>query len=110
MKTAQNGYVRYFVVLKKAAYSLKTLSTDRNFAVNSNLVENTSGHEFKLVNNPSSSSERNDVGDVVWISQLELNSLAYCSVLSLVEDSTERTNQLMETVSLNTVPERTSKI
>ena len=77
---------------------------------NSNTVENTSGHEFKLVNNPSSSSERNDVGDVVWISELELNSLAYCSVLSLVEDSTERTNQLMETVSLNTVPDRTSKI
>ena len=40
----------------------------------------------------------------------ELNSLAYCSVLSLVEDSTERTNQLMETVSLNTVPDRTSKL
>ena len=62
------------------------------------------------INNPWSSSKRNDVGDVVWISELELNSLAYCSVLSLVEDSTERTNELMETVSLNTVPDRTSKI
>ena len=74
------------------------------------LFENTSGHEFKLVNNPSSSSERNDVGDVVWISELELNSLAYCSFLSLVEGSTERTNQLMETMSLKTFPDRTSKI
>ena len=74
------------------------------------LFENTSGHEFKLVNNPSSSSERNDVADVVWISELELNSLAYCSVLSSVEDSTERTNQLMETMSLKTFPDRTSKI
>ena len=78
--------------------------------VNSNTVENTSGHEFELVNNPSSSSERNDVADVVWISELELNSLANCSVLSSVEDSTERRNQIMETVSLNTVPDRTSKI
>ena len=110
MKTAQNGYVRYFVVFRKAAYSLKNLSTDRNFAVNSNPVENTSGHEFKLVNNPPSSSKRNDVGDVAWISELELNSLAYCSVLSLVEGSTERTNQLMETMSLKTFPDRTSKI
>ena len=33
LKPAQNGYVRYFVVFRKAAYSLKTLSTDRNFAV-----------------------------------------------------------------------------
>ena len=31
LKSVQNNYVRYFVVFKKCAFNLKTLSSDRNF-------------------------------------------------------------------------------